>query len=209
MLRLIFIRHGQSEANLLHEFSNRGWKHPLTEAGRSQAEALAKHLEAEQVTRVYSSPVMRAVQTSQILCAHWQVACTITEALREYDVGIYEGCSTDDGWQAKQQVEEAWYARGESSRSLPDGESYLDIRARFVPFIDSLVRDERYFNATLALVSHGGLFNAMLPEVISNLTREVLFERPFRNCGYAVAEARPDGRLVLVSWKTDEPELAD
>jgi len=205
MLRLIFIRHGQSEANLLHEFSNRGWKHPLTEIGRSQAEALAKHLKQEHVTHVYSSPVMRAVQTSQMLCTHWHTAFTITEALREYDVGIYEGCSTDDGWQAKQQVEEAWYACGEISRSLPGGESYLDIRGRFVPFIDSLVRDERYFNATLALVSHGGLFTAMLPEVISNLQRETLIERPFSNCGYAVTEARPDGTLVTVAWNPQTP----
>lgn len=205
MLRLIFIRHGQSEANLLHEFSNRGWKHPLTETGRRQAEALAIHLEHEHVTHVYSSPVMRAVQTSQILCACWQASFTITEALREYDVGIFEGRSTDDGWQAKQQVEEAWYVRGETSRSLPDGESYLDIRARFVPFIDSLVRDERYFNATLALVSHGGLFNAMLPEVISNLPREALFERPFSNCGYAIAEARPDGTLAAAVWNPQAP----
>lgn len=200
MLRLIFIRHGQSEANLLREFSNRGWKHPLTDTGCRQTEALAERLSLEQVPCVYSNPIMRAVQTSEILCSRWKCEYTSSDALREYDVGIYEGRSTDDGWQAKQQVEEAWYARGETSRSLPEGESYLDIKARFVPLIDSLVRDEGYFNATLALVSHGGLFTAMLPEVISDLQRETLFERPFSNCGYAVAEARPDGKLVSAVW---------
>ena len=40
-MRLYFVRHGESEANLLHEFSNSGLKHPLTLTGVAQAQALA------------------------------------------------------------------------------------------------------------------------------------------------------------------------
>ena len=41
---LYFVRHGESEANLLHEFSNRGLKHGLTDKGRRQAAALVHKL---------------------------------------------------------------------------------------------------------------------------------------------------------------------
>ncbi len=67
MLRFFFVRHAQSEANVLGIFSNTGWKHPLTDLGRTQAKGLAEYLANEKVTKIFSSPVMRAVQTSEIL----------------------------------------------------------------------------------------------------------------------------------------------
>ena len=66
-MKLYFVRHGESTANLLREFSNSGFKHPLTEAGVEQARLVAHSLSGLQVERIYSSPVMRAVQTAQIL----------------------------------------------------------------------------------------------------------------------------------------------
>ena len=41
-MKLYFVRHGESEANLLHELSNRGLRHGLTDLGREQAGLLAE-----------------------------------------------------------------------------------------------------------------------------------------------------------------------
>ena len=84
MMRLYFVRHGESTANLLWEFSNSGFKHPLTEKGIEQARAVARSLSGLQVEQIYSSPVMRAVQTAQILAESLQAPLEITEALREW-----------------------------------------------------------------------------------------------------------------------------
>ena len=43
-MKIYFVRHGESVANLLHEFSNRGFKHGLTERGFQQAEQLSQKL---------------------------------------------------------------------------------------------------------------------------------------------------------------------
>ena len=43
-MKLCFVRHGESIANLLREFSNSGIKHPLTERGVEQARTLAQKL---------------------------------------------------------------------------------------------------------------------------------------------------------------------
>ena len=43
-MRLYFVRHGQSEANVLRVISNRDLPHHLTDMGRQQAEALARSL---------------------------------------------------------------------------------------------------------------------------------------------------------------------
>jgi broad specificity phosphatase PhoE len=43
-MKLYFVRHGQSEANISRVISNRGWVHPLTEKGLQQAHDLAARL---------------------------------------------------------------------------------------------------------------------------------------------------------------------
>ena len=65
-MRIYFSRHGESEANLLHEHANRGFKYGLTEAGRAQAAALAARLEDVPLARIYSSPLKRAVETARL-----------------------------------------------------------------------------------------------------------------------------------------------
>ena len=56
MLRFFFVRHAQSEANVLGIFSNIGWKHPLTDLGRMQAKGLAEYLANEKVTQNLLQP---------------------------------------------------------------------------------------------------------------------------------------------------------
>jgi len=209
MLRLIFARHGQSEANLEKRFSNRGWKHPLTDKGRQQARILAARLLPENVLHIYSSPIMRAVQTSEILSGALNAAITVTEALREYDVGDYEDSTADEGWKMKQEVETAWYTRQDYSRSLPNGESFLDIRERFVPFIDILIHLNQNNAGTYLLVGHGGLYTAMLPEVLANIHRPFVVDHPLGNTGYVTADLITDGSLKCVSWHAEAPELGD
>ena len=97
-MKLYFVRHGESTANLLWEFSNSGLKHPLTEKGVEQARAVARSLCGVGVEHIYSSPILRAVQTAQILAEGLRAPLAITEALREWSVGIYEGTADPVGW---------------------------------------------------------------------------------------------------------------
>jgi broad specificity phosphatase PhoE len=68
--RVYFVRHGQSEANVIHVFSNTGVKHPLTVAGIEQAKALANRLSPEKISAVFSSPLLRATQTAEIKASY-------------------------------------------------------------------------------------------------------------------------------------------
>lgn len=208
MLRLFFVRHAESEANVLRVYSNNGWKHPLTALGVVQANSLAKHLLLEKIDQIYSSPVMRAVQTSEILSTTLGVPFTVVAALREFDVGIYEGKPIEDGKILRKEVETAWFTGQDHARSMPGGESYLDIRDRFVPFIDELIQANRTSDAGIVLVSHGGIYFSMLPEILANLTHPQMQKHSFINTGYVVAELQPDGSLKWVSWQTDAPSAS-
>ncbi|MFL7793584.1 MAG: histidine phosphatase family protein [Anaerolineae bacterium] len=198
-MRLYFVRHGESTANLLGEFSNGDSKHPLTEAGVGQAHSVMRSLSGLQVERIYSSPVMRAVQTAQILSTSFSAPLQITEALREWSVGIYEGTTDPAGWQLHRQVQDLWFDHQQFDRRMPGGESFSDIQNRFVPFIEALVSDGENAGRDIILVSHGGLYIAVLPTILKNVDFAFARRHGFSYTAYAVAETRPDG-LHCLSW---------
>jgi len=198
-VRLYFLRHGESAANLLRVFSNSGWKHPLTERGVEQAHAAARSLAGASVDRVYSSPVMRAAQTAQILAERLSAPLEIAEALREWSVGIFEGTADPAGWELHRRVQDDWFLHQRPDSRMPGGESFFDIRDRFVPFVESLVRSDDGAGRTLVLVGHGGLYLAMLPVILKNVGWAFARQHGFPNAAYALAETRPGG-LHCLSW---------
>jgi broad specificity phosphatase PhoE len=198
-MRLYFVRHGESTANLLQEFSINSFKHPLTENGIEQAHTLAQALADLHPAGIFSSPVLRAFQTAQVLSTSLNVPVEVTSALREWDVGIYEGTTDPEGWRLHRQVQEDWYFRNKLDSKMPGGESFLEIRQRFVPFIDRLLQDGHGSDEEWVLVGHGGLYIAMLPVVFQNVDHAFAVEHGYPNGGYALGEARLAG-LYCLEW---------
>lgn len=195
---LYFVRHGESEANLLHEFSNRGRKHPLTERGRGQAQQLADVLRTKAISRIYTSPLLRATETSAILAATLGIGVTVHDALREYDCGILEGRSDAAGWAIYDEVQHAWLEEGDWERRIEGGESLRDMEARFVPFVRELVDRQQPGEATV-LIGHGGLFRCVLPLVLANIDFAFVRHRGMANTDYILATEH-DGRLICNQW---------
>jgi probable phosphoglycerate mutase len=151
VMKPYFARPGESEANVLREISNRGLKHPLTEKGRQQAQTLAAVLQPAGIAAIYTSPLLRAVQTAEILSEALGVGLEVTDALREYDCGILEGTSGPETWAAFWALREAWWPGRQWDRRIEGGESFLDMQARFVPFIEGLLaRDNQGNECNLA-----------------------------------------------------------
>ena len=64
--RVLLVRHGQSQGNAEQRFGGHS-PTPLSELGRAQAEATARALRGEGVAAIYSSDLLRAVQTAEPL----------------------------------------------------------------------------------------------------------------------------------------------
>jgi probable phosphoglycerate mutase len=198
-MRLYFIRHGESEANLLMEFSNSSIKHPLTALGQEQAQSVAQSLSGLQVDRVYTSPVLRAVQTAEVIGVTLAAPLEITGALREWSVGDYEGTQDPAGWALHRQVQEDWFWHGRLESKMPGGESFLEIQARFVPFIERLINRADLQDREVVLVAHGGLYLAMLPVILKNIDHDFALQHGYPNTGVTIAVTRTDG-LWCESW---------
>lgn len=197
-MKLHFVRHGESEANILREVSNRGLKHGLTEKGRQEATTLAARFKGISIARIFSSPLLRAIQTSEILARELGIPFDITDALREYDCGIIEGRSDAASWKIYDRVAYDWLEGGWNSR-VEGGESLLDVTLRFVQFAQWLAREHNQSQNNLILVSHGGLYRHMLPLVLTNVDAHFAFEHPIGHTEFVVAEARTEG-WVCLSW---------
>ena len=204
-MKLYFARHGESQANVLREISNRGLRHPLTPTGRAQAAALAARLQGLPITRIYSSPVLRAIETSVILAGELNVTYEVAEALREFDCGVIEGRSDEAAWQMWRALFDAWVVHGQWEQRLEGGESFYDLRDRFVPFVEGLVRRYGDTAAEVVCVSHGGVYWTMLPLVLKNVDRGLIAQRGFDYTACVVAELRPAG-LVCVEWNGQSVE---
>ena len=79
--KLYFVRHGESEANTLRIISNRESRFGLTALGRQQALTLAHSLSAVPISAIFTSPLLRARQTADILSRHLGRAYNVTDAL--------------------------------------------------------------------------------------------------------------------------------
>ncbi len=198
-MRLYFVRHGQSEANVQMVISNRDLPHALTELGRQQAEALARSLADVPITAIYSSPILRAAQTAQIVAAFRGLSFEFADALREPDCGIMEGRGDEEAWVEHRRVMEDWVWQRRFDSRIEGGESYHDLRARFVPFVDRLVAAHDDTDDNILLVTHGSLLYLMLPLVLSNIALESVGEYPMPNTAIIVAEKRASG-LVCLEW---------
>lgn len=194
-MRIFFARHGESTANLLHVFSNRALDHPLTEKGQAQAADLARRLANESISRVYSSPVPRAVETSRITAAMLGVEVVYSEALREFDVGIFEGRSDESAWQEFAELFNKWFVQGLLEEKIPGGESYTEVLERFLPFVEGLLAEFCLTEKNILVISHGGLYRLMLPEVLRNLPRAYMSEHALGNAEFVTADCI-NGELI-------------
>lgn len=199
-MKIIFARHGESQANILHEISNSGLKHPLTQKGREQAAALAEKLHSHSITQIYSSPVLRAIETSVIVANHLGVEYEVNEALREYSMGNLEGRSDDAAWTNWQELFDAWSKHQHYEQKIEGGETFHDVRNRFVPFIESLVVKYKDADAILLCIAHGGLYWMMLPLILKNIDSNFIHrQNGIHYTDYAIS-LLTQGELVCVEW---------
>ena len=195
-MKLYFIRHGESEANAQHVISNYASPFGLTERGKQQVQVLAERLKDLPITTMYSSPVLRAMDTADILYQSLDLPYRVIEALREYNCGVLEGKSDEESWRLHRQYYEDWTLRHNYTSKPEGGESFVDIQNRFVPFIESLKSDE---DEHILLVGHGGLFHLMLPLVLTNIDNDFVNAHGIGHTECVIAELHTDS-FVCLQW---------
>lgn len=79
------------------------------------------------------------------------------------------------------------------NRRPAQGESFTNIRSRFLPFIESLIQNESFNGAHILLIGHGGLFKLMLPLILTNIDAPLAAAHGIGHTGCIIAEFQPTG----------------
>ena len=199
-MRIIFTRHGESYANTQNIISNRGLIHGLTPKGRVQAASLARKLQDYPISRIYTSPLLRAIETSVIFAYSLEVDYEVNDALREFDTGSLEGRNDEDAWETMKRTFEGWMKGERREVPLCGGESFQDVQNRFVPFIDHLIQQHRASEANLVCVAHGGIYWMMLPLVLENVDIQYISNHNGFDHTTIVVSEQKAGVLTCSDW---------
>jgi broad specificity phosphatase PhoE len=146
---LLLVRHGETDWNRDGRWQGHSDTH-LNELGRQQAERLAEELDGADV--VYSSDLIRARETAEILARRLGADVRLDERLRERGFGAWEG-KTRAEIEAEFADAHARWVAGEGP-GADDAEPFEDFAVRVRGFLDDVLA--RHPDETVLIVSHGG-----------------------------------------------------
>jgi broad specificity phosphatase PhoE len=194
-VRLILIRHGQTQSNVDHLLDTGHPGAPLTDTGLEQAGTLVDRLADEPIEAVYSSDLTRARQTAEPLAASKGLTVIQHPGLREIFAGEHD---MSEDWVPYVSVLDTWHTDPENK--LPDGESWPEFQGRFEAAVADIVASGV---EVAALVSHGAALRVWIPFVCANTTAGDARHWRLDNTDIVVIEGDSQG-WNLVSWADED-----
>ncbi len=182
------VRHGETEWNVKKIIQGHT-DIPLNAKGELQARSLGKLLAGIQFDAAFSSDLLRAKQTAEIIAVEKKIAVQTTRLLRERSFGKLEGQS----WEKADSLLESLIHRlvfmtdGEKRKhGLERAENNEDLLQRLIPFLRELCI--AYAGKTVLIATHGGLMRAFLIHLGFG-THETLRSGAISNTGYVKIES--------------------
>lgn len=151
-MRLYLVRHGETELNKEFRFIGRT-DVGLSESGRLQAKKVAERLSEKKIKAVYSSDMLRAVQTAEIITEPLGLNAKLLEGLREIDFGNWEGLTYYEIEEMDGDHLTAWI-EDPININIPKGETWEHFESRVLKSMSLIIKEEK--DGEVVIVSHGG-----------------------------------------------------
>lgn len=218
-VRLLLIRHGESEANLraMQTIAGRDAKSPLSKKGEVQAQRLGARLRQERVRphRVIVSNALRARRTAEIACAEaglftHSVALEVEPRVVEFSQGSFELRPRHEVYQPGGPVsraierEQCFFRPPGVSPEGARGESQHDVEVRFREFVEECLLDSPPRTEelqTILVFSHGIAIRSFVRGVLGASCRFVVHsETENTSITELVYKPVPPSRSNLGGW---------
>ena len=161
MRKLLLIRHGESEADILKVHEGRA-DFPLTELGHRQATAMGRWVsEHYEIDVIFASTLQRAAQTAQHLSDATGVSVVFDEDLMEFNNGLLAGLPF--------KLAEERYPKVENlppDQSVYGQETQYEFRSRADRALARCLA-QIPDGSTAAIVSHGGMINQLFASLLA------------------------------------------
>jgi len=163
MAKLFLVRHGQSQWNLENRFT--GWQNiDITALGQQEARQAGKALMNESIDIVFTSTLIRAQHTLQIILDEIgkpNIPIIIDAALNERSYGNLEGLNKDETAE-KYGVEQVHIWRRSFDVAPPGGESLKDTYDRVIPYFENFIQPALDAGKNVLIVAHGNSLRALI-----------------------------------------------
>ncbi|MHA2278056.1 MAG: histidine phosphatase family protein [Candidatus Kariarchaeaceae archaeon] len=155
-IKLFLLRHCEDVGSQLGKFEDL----KLTINGEGQAEKIALSFLEEGITSIYTSPMMRAKQTAQIISEKIGITPIESELLKDRDVGEFSGKTFKQiQKQYSQLLNQSTFT---SDFKFPGGETNNDVFLRANQFIETFFNTSRGTNEVTLIVSHSLILNYLI-----------------------------------------------
>ncbi|MGI6695966.1 MAG: histidine phosphatase family protein [Christensenellales bacterium] len=160
-MRILVIRHGQSQADILNVHEGRA-DFELTPIGLSQAKQMVVWVAKRyQVDTIITSPLKRALQTAECLANQLNLSFSTDELLLEFNNGLIAGLSRKEA-----QARYPYVPDLPPDKALYGQESKHAFRHRADKVLGKVL-SSYHQDATIVLISHGGLINQLYHAFLS------------------------------------------
>ncbi|MBI3163944.1 MAG: histidine phosphatase family protein [Chloroflexi bacterium] len=174
MTNFWLIRHGQTDWNLKGKWQGQSADAPpLNETGIAQALAILDGLPRADFAAVYSSDLLRAKQTAELIAAPLGLTVILDPRLREMNLGAWEGMLSDD-IQAQYPQELKEREKNPFEARAPNGETPREAAERVLAAVNEIAGEHP--NASVLIVSHGVALSVIICRA-NGISMNEIYER--------------------------------
>lgn len=206
VMRITFIRHGESTANAgnVADISVPG--PVLTEKGQQEARDIVKVLGDNNYDAIYASTMVRTQLTAAPMAEYLGLPVQVVPGLQEIEAGIYEGTPESDAMKGYLQAPLKWL-QGDLDARIPGSINGHEFDDRMDGAVQTMYDNG---DRNVAAFSHGGAIMFWVFLNAENADPMWLMTNPLRNTGYVVVEGNPEDGWRVVNWNGTQvgPETA-
>lgn len=194
-MRLLLIRHGQTQDNVEGNIGTAVPGPPLTELGQQQAAAIPAALADEQIDAIYASTLQRAQLTARPLADALGLPVQVIEGIHEIIGGELEGKSDKDSIRAYMGTIFAWWQ--DFAARIPGGEDGTEFYGRFTGAINRIAAEH---TGTVVVVSHGAAIRTWASWTSENVDAAFSRVHDLPNTAMVIVEGSPEAGWVTTHW---------
>jgi len=190
--RVLFIRPGETQWNRVGR--QQGWVSiPLNEHGQQQAERLSNFIRHVGLGALYSSDLLRAKQTTEIIAGKLSIDPIYDSRLRERNIGLWQGLTLGEirEWCADEYKQ---FRERVNNFQIPSGEARFQVVERIVSSFEDIQKHENK-TETVGIVTHSIAIRTLLSQLIPDYPSGGM---PLSNISVTTIALNDDGKWEMV-----------
>ncbi|MCE7739003.1 MAG: histidine phosphatase family protein [Candidatus Heimdallarchaeota archaeon] len=195
-MRLFLVRHGETDHNKNRVIMGH-LPTPLNETGKDQVKILADELKDKGIQLIYSSDLVRAVETAEIISLELNLPVKYTDKLREHTLGDLDGVGISELLDEMESLKEF-----DDLMTKHNGELTEDFMTRVWEEFRNIARENKEKDFVL-IVTHGGCVRSIIARILD--ASELIFDNiKQHNCciniiDYTESEGKEKFSIELVN----------